>query len=308
MKLISTILTILFITASIIPAMASWEIKFGKAAGEVGFAQPVNEEDFPLGPHSFRLVNGTLWVADSVNGKIINFDKEGKLLQEIKIPGLDGQFFIDDFAVQLKEGKVESIWAAERFKTELIRFSADGKELGHIKGSGLVQLDQLAVASNGQLYVGDYGKALITVFDESGKKLREIPWQMSGFALDQADKLHMINFVEGSGHQHIVLDNQGKEIAKKAIGFAEMQNPRLWQVSAQGDIFVSFIPKSGDPTKNILVTIDEKGTILQKLNYINPYYISRYLLIDDSQAWLVKADYLKAPASTIKIENAGAIK
>lgn len=304
-----TALFLLLAMSLSLPAHANWEIKFGKAANEVGYVNPpAGPEDFPLGPHSFRVISGNLWLADSVKGRVLSFAPDGQLASEIKIPGLTEPFFIDDFAIQVQNDEAVSAWVAERFSGHLIKISAEGKELLRIKNTGLAQLDELAVDSNGQLYVGDYGKSLLTAFSSEGKKLWQRPWQMSGLATDASDNLHMIHFNEGTGHQHLTINSAGKEISRIEIGFAEMQNPRLWQVNEQGEIFVSFVPQSGDPTKNILATITAKGTILNKINFTNPYYIGRYLMIKDKDCYLVKTDFLKAPGTSIKIEKAGSIK
>ncbi|GAB4280397.1 MAG: hypothetical protein Kow0029_24930 [Candidatus Rifleibacteriota bacterium] len=301
MMLMITIL-VLGITA---PAMCNWELMFGKEASQLGFVNPPpGPEDPPLGPASFRLVEGNIWVLDSVKGQVLCFNPENKLTANVKIPGLPKQFYLDDFAIQLKDGKPVSIWVAERFSNEIIKVSMNGKELARTK-TGQAQLDQLEVDSTGQLYVGDFGKSELAVYSSEGKKLRKMPWQLSGFAVDASDNLHMINFNDGTGHQHVILSPDGKELSRTEIGFANMQNPRLWHVTANNDILVSFIPESGDPTKNILVKISAKGLIEKKLGFTNPYYINRYLLLDDKSCWLANADYLKAPEQTIKISRLG---
>jgi hypothetical protein len=305
----NTVLLILLAITVTLPAFANWEIKFGKAQSEVGYVNPPpGPEDFPLGPHSFRIINGKLWLADSVRGRIISFSDGKTVASEIKVPGLTEPFFIDDFAVQMVKDTPVSIWVAERFSGQLIRVAPDGKELARIKNPGLAQLDDLGVDSSGQLYVGDFGKSILAVFSSDGKKLRQIPWQMSGLAVDKSDCLHTINFNEGTGHQHVVYDAAGKELTRIEIGFEDMQNPRLWQVNELGEIFVSFIPQSGDPTKNILVTITDKGIITNKISFTNPYYIGRYLMVSEKDCYLVKADYLNAPARSISIAKVGSVK
>lgn len=300
----TAILVLLAVLFSV-QAQANWEIKFGKGENEVGYVNPpAGPEDFPLGPHSFRIIADKLWLADSVKGRILSFNKDGSLHREIKIPGLSEPFFIDDFAM-INENEV---WVAERFSGHLIKVSQDGKELVRIKKTGLIQFDELAADSKGQLYVGDFGQALVAVFSPEGKRLRQLPWQMSGLAVDAADRLHMIHFDEAAGHQHVTLDSSGKELSRINIGFSKMQNPRIWQVNEINEIFVSFIPQSGDPTKSILVTISEKGLILNKINFTNPYYIGRYLMIDNQDCLIVKTDFLKAPANSIRIEKIGKIK
>lgn len=309
MKAITMSLVAILILGIAVPGMCNWEITFGKEVAQVGFVNPpAGPEDFPLGPNSFKLIDGKLWLADSVKGRILSFSVENKLETTISVPGLAKQFYLDDFAVQISNGKVVAVWVAERFANELVKVSPDGKELVRVKATSLAQIDELTVDSKGQLYVGDFGKSQLAVYSSEGKFLRKMPWQLSGFVTDSSDNLHMINYVEGKGHQHLTIDPSGKELSRTEIGFAQMQNPRIWHVTSKNEILVSFIPKSGDPTKNILVNISDKGTILKKMSFTNPYYISKYLLIGEETCWLVKADYLKSPEKAIIISELGTIR
>ena len=305
MKALNVILLIVLMVAVSIPGICEWNLKFGDEKGQVGVKPPEGPEDYPIGPNSFRVFDGKLWVADSAKGRIISYSADNQPDLILTVPGLGEQKVIEDFALQISGDKVKSIWLAERFTHELIRMAPDGKVLARVKASNLAQLDQLAADSTGRLYVGDYGKSLIAAYSDSGKYLFNIPWDLSGFAVDSENNLHLIAYDKAKGHQHRVLNSQGKEISSRQIGFKNMQNPRLWKVTSAGDILVSFIPALGNPTGNILVKISAKGVILSKTNFTNPYYIGRYLLVDDDKCWLVKADYLQAPSGSIKIKQLG---
>lgn len=305
MKTINLTLFVLSAILLAVPAMCDWNISFGESESQVSFSAPKGAEDFPMGPNSFRMINDDLWVLDSVGGRLLSFDKNGKLTEKIKIPGLGKEFYLDDFAAQIDNGKIVSFWVAERFANVLTRVSRDGKELAKAASESLAQLDELAVDSKGQLYVGDYGKSQLAVFSNEGQFLRAIPWQLSGFAVDQADNLHMINFVSGSGHQHLALNSEGKELFRTDIGLSDMQNPRLWKVGENDSIIISFIPQTGNPTKNVLFSIAKDGTIVKKLDYKNPYYIARYLVLGEKKCWVVDADYLKAPKKGIELKQVG---
>jgi hypothetical protein len=305
MKVFNLVLFIALMIAVTMPGICGWSLKFGEEKAQVGFKAPVGPEDFPIGPNSYRVFAGKLWVADSAKGRIISYSSPDKAEAVITIPDLGGQKVIEDFALQTKGDKVVAIWLAERFSHELIKMSPDGKVLVRFKASGLAQLDQLAVDSTGRLYVGDYGKSLIAAYSDSEKSIFTMPWDLSGFAVDADDNLHVITYDQAEGHRHKVLNPQGKAKKTTQIGIKDMQNPRLWKVTSAGDIFVSFIPALGNPTGNILVKISAKGIILKKTDFTNPYYIGRYLLADDSQCWLVKADYLQAPAGSIEVRPLG---
>jgi hypothetical protein len=306
MKLIVLLATIALLMSFPLPGYSDWLIESGKRDANIAIAMPEGPEEFPEGPHAFRIENGKLWVADSANGRILCYSDDNKLEKNIQIKWTESRKFIEDFALQIKEGKVASIWVAERYSHELVRVEPDGKELTRFKATSMAQLDQLAADSEGRVYVGDFGKSLIAVFNSAGKLEKTIPWELSGFAVDSKDCLHLLYFDESVGYTHQVNDSSGKIISSTPVGFAKMQNPRLWHVTSEENILVSFIPALGNPTGNILVKISSKGATLNKIEFANPYYINRYLAFDQNDCWLVNANYLLKDAK-IKIRKLGSI-
>lgn len=288
------------------PAFASWELPFGEKAETLGIIAPVGAEDFPVGPASFRVVGDNLWVLDSAKGRVLCFDAASKIVNQIAIPGLPTKYVLDDFALQFASADAaqpSAIIVVEAMERLIIKFSLDGKELFKVNPENLIQLDEVAVDGTGQFYVGDYAKSLIAVFSADGKILREIAWQSSGFAVDGDNNLHMINYEDEVGHFHVKLAADGKELARTRLGLPEMQNPRLWHVNSKGEYLLSYIPPEGDTNSQALYTYSASGEILKKVDFKNPYYIKRYLSAGNESAWLVDADYSKAPELSIKFKQ-----
>jgi len=285
------------------PAFTNWELSFGKEDQRVGVAAPMNEQDAPDGPASYRVVNGNLWVLDSVKGRVICFTGDNKLSQTVIFPTLKSEFILSDFALQLSSaGEVQAIVTIDTRAKEIVVVDATGKELRRIKADAMTQLDEVDIDGEGRIYVGDYAAGSVSVFAADGQMQRSFPWQVSGFVTDQQNNLHMLDYKEGSGHALVTLAADGKEIARHELGMPEMQNPRIWSVSANGERLVSMVPPSGNPSAQILCTISADGKVKAKADFTNPYYINRYLAAGDGNAWLVKADYLKAPAQPVIIE------
>ncbi len=284
----------------------SWELSFGTEPGKVGIKAPVGAEDFPVGPASFRVVGDNLWVLDSANGKVLCFDSSSKLIKEVAIPSLPKEWVLDDFALQFSAGSTEpvAIIVVDLMERLVIKFGMDGKELLKIKPDNLIQLDEIQIDSNGQFYVGDYANRVIGVFAPDGKQLHQISWQCSGFVIDHENNLHIIHYDEKAGHFHVKLNNGGTtEMARAELGLPEMQNPRIWHVNAKGEYLVSFIPPAGETNSQVLYTYSSAGEILKRVNFNSPYYIKRYLSAGNESAWLVDAEYGKAPGQSIKFKQ-----
>ncbi len=286
------------------PAFSNWELTFGKEDERVGLMAPLNEQDFPDGPGAFRVVENDLWVLDSVKGRVLCVSAENSFSKVVKFQGLKPEFILTDFALQRSsDGTVQAVVAIDMRSKEIIVVSVDGKELKRIKAEQMMQLDEVDVDTEGQIYVGDYSACSISVFSADGNLLRTIPWQVSGFVTDLNNNLHMLDYKEGSGHALVTLAKDGKETARRELGMPEMQNPRIWNINAAGDKLVSFVPPSGNPAQQMAYTFSAAGEVTGKAAFANPYYVNRYLAAGKDNVWLVKADYLKAPDVPVKVES-----
>lgn len=285
----------------------SWELSFGTEPGKVAIKAPVCAEDFPVGPASFRVVGDNLWVLDSAVGKVLCFDSSSKLIKEIAIPSLPKEWVLDDFALQFSDPNLAeptAIIVVDLMERLVIKFGMDGKELLRIKPANLIQLDEIEIDSNGQFYVGDYANRVIGVFAPDGRQLHQVEWQCSGFAVDRENNLHIIHYEEKTGHFHVKLNSGGTtEISRASLGLLEMQNPRIWHVNARGEYLVSYIPPTGETNSQVLYTYSSNGEILKRVNFNSPYYIKRYLFAENESAWLVDANYGKAPGQPIKFKQ-----
>ena len=297
MNKIATAMVAMLIIGLSTPAFSDWKIQFGSDSSQAGLTPPAGAEDFPVGPSSYRMVEDNLWVLDAAKGRVLCFNAENKLINDIKIPGLPAKFILDDFALQMADGKPVSIIVTESMDRQIVKFSLTGEEQLKIKTNELLQLDEIGIDTNGQFYVGDFAKEKIAVFSADGKMLRTIPWQGSGFAIDQENNLHTITFTDNIGHTHIKLSPDGKELAKQELGMPEVQNPRIWDINAKGEMLLSVVPPAGSAIDHSLLTFSVSGEILNKAVFKNPYYIKRYLMAGKDTVWLVSADYSSAESS-----------
>ena len=176
---ISAALAVCLLALSVAANAQSWKIPYGSEKGKVAVynskTDPKFAEDAPYGPMAFRVHNENLWVLDSIGGRIYGFDQKNELKTDVTVSGLEGFKLLEDFAlVSGASGRPESAWVADAANCDIRKISlADGKELLRIGGRGsepgkFMQINQLEVDAGGRLYVGDYGRTVISVFTAYG--------------------------------------------------------------------------------------------------------------------------------------------
>ncbi len=294
-------------------ASPGWELPYGTGQAQVGYyndkVNPKMEEASPLGPMAFRLDGGDLWLADSIGGRLLWLGAGGALKAAIKVPGVGTDTLLEDIAlVENRGGKVEAAWVADGADLFIRKISVpDGREIARVGGRGqdpglFAQIHQLELGPTGRLYVGDFGRAVIAVFDPAGNLLREIPWQRSGFAVDAQERLSTIVFIEGAGYVWHRYSADGRLEKAVHLGLPALQNPRLWWHERDGGIAVSFIPAGGFRGAVMMHAFNPDGALLKKFSIRPPQGMNRYLARGENGVlWSAAADLDKAPKGAFRI-------
>jgi len=292
---------------------ADWALEYGKEKGKVAVFNAKTSksfaEDAPFGPMSFRIEKNNVWILDSIGGRLYCFDENNKLKKDITVSGLPDNLLLEDFALNFgSNGAVESFWVADAAECTIRKVSAaNGKELVKIGGNGnetgkFLQINQLETDRSGRLYVGDYGRSLICVFTRYGEPVREMPWQTNGFAVDQQGRLHTLVYKEQGGYFYRIHSSQGQLLTSRHIGLPDLMNSRLWRVSPEGNLQVSFIPAGGFKGRLKLLEIAPDGKILRQTE-ISPPAMNRFVEFSDDNFWLAEADYFAAPDGLFQVKR-----
>lgn len=301
------------LAAAVWGAPTGWELKYGTGQAQVGYyndkVNPKIEEASSLGPMAFRLDEGDLWLADSIGGRLLWLGAGGPLKAAMKVPGVGTDTLLEDFAlVENQTGKVEAVWVADGADLFVRKLSVPaGKEVARVGGRGqepglFTQIHQLEVGPTGRLYVGDFGRSVIAVFDPAGKLLREIPWQRSGFAVDAQERLSTIVYIEGAGYVWHRYSAEGRLEKSIHLGLPAFQNPRLWWHEGDGGIAVSFIPAGGFRGVVTMHVFSPDGALLKRFSIRPTRGMNRYLSRgDDGVLWGAAADLDKAPKGAFRI-------
>lgn len=292
----------------------SWKINYGSEKGSVAVynskTAPDFAEDAPYGPMALRIFDKNLWLLDSIGGKVYSFDSQNNLKTDVSVPGLEKFKLLEDFAlVAGASGRPESIWVADAADCVLRKISlANGKELLRIGGRGsepgkFMQINQIEVDAGGRLYVGDYGRTVISVFTAYGELIREMPWQRCGFALDKKGQLHLLVYRENAGYFHRIYSSRGQLLKSIHVGLAAFENPRVWSVGSDGSLMVSFVPAGGFKGSLRLVEIGEDARILNQLDFSPPGSMNRFLASADHNVFVAVADFFTAPEGSFTVKS-----
>ncbi len=265
MRLNKIFLMVSFILLSSGSCFADVSVPYGEGAGKVDYINSNKyvelEEPLPSGPLTFRIVDNKIWVADSVGGKLMQFDNKGKLISEFSIlpDGIkpyvideDGfplsNILIDDIAPVLGQyGDLKAWWIVDSGNNRLLKFSADGKPLALLQDQDFGQLYRVEVGTGGHLFVADKGNNVIYVYDSEGNLLSEQNWEGSGMSVaGKEDNLYrLIYFNEEKRYMLVTTDVEGKVIKAKALD-VEMLNPELlWVDEVKEEAVITYTPKTG---------------------------------------------------------------
>ena len=189
-------------------------VPYGEGSGKVDYINnnrfQTLDDPIPWGPLSFRMVDNNVWIADSVGGKLLQFNKEGKLISEISVlpegtkpytinkyknPVLNN--LIEDIApVRDEYGSVTAWWIADSLRQCLLKYSLDGKKLAEIKNPDFVQLYGVEVGIGGHIFVADKGANSIFTYDSQGQLINKQNWEWSGMAVAGSDeKLYRLMYI-----------------------------------------------------------------------------------------------------------------
>ncbi len=310
---------ILFSTTSV---FAELTVTYGEGSGKVDYTNTNKyaeiEEPLPFGPLSFRLVGDKTWLADSVGGKLMQFDRSGKLLSEfsvlpagVKPYELDKEGFpdpnilIEDIAPIIGQyGDLEGWWVADSNDNKLLKFSADGKILAQLQDPDYGQLFRIEVGAGGHLFVADKGSRKIYVYDSKGDFVNDFNWEWSGMAVTgKEDNLYrLIYFNEENRNMLVKTDLKGNVISSKAID-TEMSDPELWWVDeAKGEAVITYTPLEGFEGDYNIIRVNLDGKVIASGKLPAPFVMNRFIdHADYEEVFIGKGNYSEAPEGSFEI-------
>lgn len=286
-------------------------IEYGTESNQVGYinqnTDPGADVPVPHGPKSFRILNDSMWVLDSVGNKLLKVNSQGDVSKEIQYEDKDKKILAQDFApVVSDDGTAEAFWIINGMNSELFLVSLSGETEQRIRGN-LIQPMRIELDAQNNIIVADDAAKSIVIFSGSGSRLGELDYQWSGFCLaDDENTLFKLLYDEESQNSLLTKQNyDGDIVSQAAVELGEHHNPRLWYTDDNNDLFVlTTETPSTNPGELRVIVFDSEGSVKKNSRFEMPIATNRMLEVDDQKrVWSPDVDYRTAPEGNFSVQS-----
>ncbi len=295
-------------------ALADAAFKFGNEKGQVAFINhnnhPELQEPLPLGPLSFRVIDGYFYILDSVGGKIIKTNKDASKLAELVLTATPSEMLFDDFAPAVDaQGNLSAFWIIEALTNSLIKVDLKGKICDRLSCDDFIQPFRIETSPNGSIFVADKGAKAILVFDQNKNLLHVINWEWSGMgvsnSLEYGELLYRLCYASESNSSYLVaVDSKNKVVFEKELELENHFNAELWWVDEGKQEFVMTFAKEKKGNQVMKIArVGFDGKLKSEKDLSLPYAMNRYIAQTGSEIYIGVGDFGKAPAGEFKIEK-----
>jgi sugar lactone lactonase YvrE len=196
--------------------------------------------------HGLRVLrDGFIWITDKTGDQVFKYSPDGELLMTLGKKGVAGDNDSTDALNGPSDvviGKNGDIFVSdgESTNTRVVKFSKDGKFIKSwgTKGAGPGELNlphNIAMDSEGRLYVADRTNKRIQVFDQDGKYLD----QMTQFGAPAAifiTKEDMLYVVAGAPENRLTIGTKDGKVLDRVEG---LNAPHWVAVDSSGAVYVA---------------------------------------------------------------------
>jgi len=196
--------------------------------------------------HGLRVLrDGFIWITDKTGDQVFKFSPDGELLMTLGKKGVAGDNNSTDALNGPSDvviGKNGDIFVSdgESTNTRVVKFSKDGKfiKFWGTKGAGPGELNlphNIAMDSEGRLYVADRTNKRIQVFDQDGKYLD----QMTQFGAPAAifiTKDDTLYVVAGAPENRLTIGTKDGKVLSRVEG---LNAPHWVTVDSSGAVYVA---------------------------------------------------------------------
>jgi len=284
-------------------------LEFGKGSGKVGYInQNTNpgEEVYEIGPRSFRVINNSIWVLDTVGNKLLSLAFDGKLLEEITFGKPDEKILAEDFApVMTMGGQIDSFWVINGYKSTVFKLSKDGSIADELSSDELMQPMRIEIDQELNLCVSDDAAQKIFVFSPAKQLVAQIPYEWSGLFPSSDKGLFCLKHNAAEKRTELVkMTSSGKETQKMPLMLEKHFNSHLWWVNEkEQEVFLTF---ASAVSKDRIVTLARcgfDGSLKGLTTLTIPRNMTRFIDCSNGEAWIGDADYTEAPSGKLQFKK-----
>jgi hypothetical protein len=196
--------------------------------------------------HGLRVLrDGFIWITDKTGDQVFKYSPDGELLMTLGKKGVAGDNDSTDAlngpsdVVMGKNGDI-FVSDGESTNTRVVKFSKDGKfiKFWGTMGAGPGELNlphNIAMDSDGRLYVADRTNKRIQVFDQDGKYLD----QMTQFGAPAAifiTKEDMLYVVAGAPENRLTIGTKDGKVLDRVEG---LNAPHWVSVDSSGAVYIA---------------------------------------------------------------------
>jgi sugar lactone lactonase YvrE len=199
-----------------------------------------------MSAHGLRVLrDGFIWITDKTGDQVFKYSPDGELLMTLGKKGVAGDNNSTDAlngpsdVVMAKNGDI-FVSDGESTNTRVVKFSKDGKfiKFWGTKGAGPGELNlphNIAMDSEGRLYVADRSNKRIQVFDQDGKYLD----QMTQFGAPAAifiTKDDTLYVAAGAPENRVTIGTKDGKVLDRIEG---LNAPHWVAVDSNGAVYVA---------------------------------------------------------------------
>lgn len=247
----------------------------------------------PMGPASLHYSGASLWAVDSIAGRLVEFNSEGKEVASLTVKDGD-KLVISDFAMIADEaGKNKGFWLVGSEKPEVIKIDNTGNILASFATDLSIQT-RVEMLPGGRLAIFDQGMSAFAVYDETGKMLFKQSGIGSGIAIEKNGDILFLSLEEVGLEDKLFLcrrtDADGKISKVCELPFAPESNPALLLGLENGQVLVGFhsLDEESDEATYNICRVAADGNVSATMNTGFPAaFISRPVISDGDKLLLV---------------------
>jgi hypothetical protein len=283
------LITIIFALLTTSATSFALELSLTKEGQNFKIIQAKDVDEFygrglPLGPSSFRRHSNSIWLADSLNGKLINISDKGKILNQI-IPQLTTKFPIEpkDFSfITDEKNKIKGFWVILESPQSIVKIDLQGKVLFQTNSDfnkKLINPETIETMTDG-FAVFDYGFQKVVLSNKQGLIQKEIKVAGRGFAKSKTE----IFYLQKEGKQlKLVINDLNKQKETKILFPIDLDSdPHLLALNNEDEIIFSmnFLQeKEPDSVSKKICTFNIKTKKINSIPIKYPApFLKRYIL------------------------------
>ena len=254
--------------------------------------EPVGKP-LPWGPASVRFVGDSIWAADTLKGRLVEFDLNGNFKNAISLK-LPAEAAVGDFCFGIYDTKKKekAVYVCDADNPTILAFDMNGELLGQI-GSGTKDVFFMPKRIEGyanEIFVLEAGKKEIYIFNQDLKQIDKFKTVTDNFTVENDNLYHFTSLGRNNALEIQDLKNYEKHIIKP--GFPSDNDIDLLFCDKNTYVgFVEFREGSGENPQYQIVEVDKDGNMTRiNTDYPVSFMVRSFIKDSKGKKYQIKFD------------------